>query len=45
MMVLRQRPWRVHFKTLELWDDVFVVVDTEDREGVVDLPPVWGTCP
>jgi dipeptidyl aminopeptidase/acylaminoacyl peptidase len=38
-------PWRVHFTTLELQDDVFEVVGTEDREGVVDLPPVWGTCP
>jgi hypothetical protein len=37
-------PWRVHFTTLELRDDVFVVVGTEDREDVVDLPPVWGTC-
>jgi TolB protein len=38
-------PWRVHFTTLELREDVFVVVGTEDREDVVDLPPVWGTCP
>ena len=38
-------PWRVHFTMLELRDDVFVVIGTEDREGVVDLPPVWGTCP
>jgi hypothetical protein len=38
-------PWRMHLATLELRDDEFVVVDTEDRENVVDLPPVWGTCP
>jgi len=38
-------PWRVHRTTLDLRDDVFVVTGTEDREGVTDLPPVWGTCP
>ncbi len=38
-------PWRLHLTRLELRDDVFVVTAIEDREGVTDLPPVWGTCP
>lgn len=38
-------PWRVHETILELRGDVFVVVGAEDRSGVTDLPPVWGTCP
>lgn len=38
-------PWRLRLTTLELRDGVFVVTGTEDRAGVTDLPPVWGTCP
>lgn len=38
-------PWRVHFTTLELQGDVFVVVDTHDRAAVTDLHAPEGLCP
>ncbi len=37
-------PWRIHETILELRGDVFVVLGTEDRSGVSDLPPGWATC-